>query len=153
MHKLEQGPMLAGLPGTLVSADGCHVDLEKPVSSCVVPSNSHESSPAEQNQERTKTSKPLTEAQECVWCHWAFPCLGLNGITGLMGVLCIFTLPLILSVSIVFIQTVDYLTEESVQALEVSLAGGKRDARTCHEAAGASASVEGEQPLTDREIC
>lgn len=145
MHKQNQGrpqgPILAGLPRTLVSADGRRVDPEKPVGGCVVLSNSHEPSPAGQKQERTKTPKPLTfmaEAQDCVWCHWAFPCLGLNGIIGLMGVLCIFALPLILSVSIVFIQTVDYLTEESVQALVASLAGDKSNMWTCHEAAGRS---------------
>lgn len=148
----------AGLPQTLVSADVLRVDPEKTVSSCVVLKESAQASaalprdtaiisperfPAGQRQERTKGAEPLTyiaDAQEernrCVSGHWGFPCLGLNAVMGLVGVLCIFALPLILSVNIVLVRTVDYLMELSVKALLVSPAADKRSESTSCKATG-----------------
>ncbi|TWW61959.1 uncharacterized protein LOC130523999 isoform X1 [Takifugu flavidus] len=130
-----------GLPRTLASP--C-VDPEKTVSSCVAPRSpaisSREPFPTGQKQERTKSSKPLTFAAEAqeerVWCRRAFPCLGVDVIMGLMGVLCIFVLPLILSINIVFIQTVDHLTEQAVRALVAAPEADKSDLPTSHEATG-----------------
>lgn len=169
-HKPNQGlvsgliPACAGLPQTLVSADVRCVDPEKTVSICVVPKKhvqvsapqrgdaavmSPERFPAGQKQERTKGAKALTcmaETQEernrCVWCHWGFPCLGLNVIIGLMGVICIFVLPLILSVNIVLVQTVDYLMELSVKALLVSPAADKRSMSTSRKGTGSRSTCQ-----------
>lgn len=161
-HKANRGgvsgltPAGAGPPETLVPADVRGVDPEKTVSSCVVPEKSEHVSapqlgdfscperfPAGQKQEGTKRAKPLTfmagaqeESNPCVWCHWAFPCLGLNVITGLIGALCVFVLPLILSVNIVLVRTLDYLMELSVQALLASPAADKRSTWTSCKATG-----------------
>lgn len=150
-------PACVELPQTLLPADASFVDPEKTVSSCVqVSASQHgdaavvslERFPAGQKEERTKRAKTLTftaEAQEgsnwCVWCHRGFPCLGLNVIIGLMGVLCIFVLPLILSLNIVFVQTVDYLMELSVKAL-LSPAADKRSASTSRKATGSRSTCQ-----------
>lgn len=167
-HRLNQNRLRGlipvwGLPRILASGEAPCVDPEKTVSSCVAfrsPAiSSHKPFPTGQKQERTKSSKPLTftaEAQEeRMWCHRAFPCLGVDVIMGLMGVLCIFVLPLILSVNIVFIQTVDHLTEQSVQALVAAPAGDKSNLPTSHEATG-SRSQHGSsfsQAGSNVEIC
>lgn len=133
-----------GLPRMLASGAAPCVDPEKTVSSCVALGSpaisSLEPFPTGWKQERTKSSKPLTftagAQEDRVWCHRAFPCLGVDVIMGLMGVLCIFVLPLILSVNIVFIQTVDYLTEQCVQALVAAPAADKSNLPTSHKATG-----------------
>lgn len=150
-------PACAGLPQTLVSVHVCCFDPEKTGSSCVVPKKSVQVSaaaimsperfPAGQKQERTKGAKARTlmaqeERNRCVWCQWGFPCLGLNVIIGLMGVLCIFVLPLILSVNIVLVQTVDYLMELSVKALLVSNAADKRSTAVSRKATGSRSTCQ-----------
>lgn len=148
-----------GLPRVLASGEAPCVDPEKTVGSCLAPRSPaispHEPVPAGREQERTKSSKPLTftagAQEERVWSHRAFPCLGGEVIMGLMGVLCIFVLPLILSVNIVFIQTVDYLTEQSVQALVADKSNLPRSG----EAAGGRSQQGGSfsQAGSNVEIC
>lgn len=69
----------------------------------------------------------------CVWQQWGFPCLGVNVMIGFMGVLSIFVLPLILSVNILLIRTVETLLEQCIKSLVVSSAANTRDTSPSHD--------------------
>lgn len=136
-------------PGMLVSVEVQCVDPEKTESSCTVHrvcswndmqmSTLHprdfviicpECFCTGHEHKRTKTGNPLTFITEnhvnsqcttqCMWQEWGFPCLGVNVMIGFMAVLSIFVLPLILSVNILLIRTIDTQLELCVKSLVVS---------------------------------
>lgn len=149
-------------PGMLVSAGAQCVDPQKTESSCTVHRacswNSMQMSTlyhgdfviicpecfsAGQEHERTKAGTPLTFITEnhvnsqyrsqCVWRQWGFPCLGVNVMIGFMGVLSIFVLPLILSVNILLIRTIETQLELCIQSFVVSPAANTRNTSTSHK--------------------
>lgn len=149
-------------PGMLVSAGAQCVDPQKTESSCTVERacswNSMQMSTlhhgdfviicpecfsAGQEHERTKTGTPLTFITEnhvnsqyrsqCVWRQWGFPCLGVNVMIGFMGVLSIFVLPLILSVNILLIRTIETQLELCIKSFIVSPAANTRNTFTSHK--------------------
>lgn len=91
---------------------------------------------------RTKRGTPLTFITEnhvnsqcttqCVWQEWGFPCLGANVMIGFMAVLSIFVLPLILSVNILLIRSIDTQLELCVKTLVVSPTARTRHTSTSH---------------------
>lgn len=91
---------------------------------------------------RTKTGNPLTFIAEnhvnsqyttqCMWQEWGFPCLGVNVMIGIMAVLSIFVLPLILSVNILLIRTIDTQLELCVKSLVVPPPASTRNTSSAH---------------------
>ncbi|KAM7006143.1 uncharacterized protein LKV04_002754 [Tautogolabrus adspersus] len=63
--------------------------------------------------------------------QWGFPCLGVNVIIGFVGVLSIFVLPLILSVNILLVRTIETLLDLCIKSL-VSSAANKNNTSILH---------------------
>lgn len=98
---------------------------------------------AGQDQERTKRGTPMTfitedhedsqDSSQRVWHHWCFPSPGVRFTIGLMGVGSIFVLPLILSVNILLVQTIDNLLELCIKSVLVSTAANRRHTSVFHK--------------------
>lgn len=148
-------PSEPGHPRMSVSAAAQRVDPEKTESSCAVPEAcswssaqmstlrradfvliSPERFSAGQERGGTEAGTPLTFTTEThmnsqcrrqhVWPRWGFPCPEVNIIIGFMGVLFIFVLPLILSVNILLIRTIETLLELSIKTLTLPRSKHKR---------------------------
>lgn len=142
-------------PRMPVSAGAQRVDQEKTESSCAAPKAcswssaqmstlrhadfvliSPERFSAGQERGATEAGTPLTFTTETrmnsqrrrqhVWPWRGFPCPEVNIIIGFMGVLFIFVLPLILSVNILLIRTIETLLELSIKTVALPHSKHKR---------------------------
>ena len=166
----DSAPVPPAHPWMWLSAGAQCVDPEKTENSCTIHSecswnSMHMSTPhhgdlviispeclsAGQEHDRTKGGKPLKFTTEehagsrhrsqCAQRQWGFPCLGVNVIIGFMGVLCIFVLPLILSVNILLLRTIETLLELCIKPVVVSSAANTKNTSTSHNIGRRSEAV------------
>ncbi|KAG7493254.1 hypothetical protein JOB18_004517 [Solea senegalensis] len=100
-------PVNYGMP---LSVSAQRVDPEKTESSCIV------NGTYSRNSLQMSTHHPgdfvlISYKGQLGWRHWGFPCMWLNVMIVLVFVLCMFVLPLILSVNIVTVRCIETLLE------------------------------------------